>query len=276
MFVRKPFIMLRRSESPKISIIIPSYNKVKYIGSTLDSIVFQKYPNCEVIIQDGGSKDGTLEVIKEYAKRWPFIKWESKADRGQVDAINKGLRKSTGEIATFINADDVYLKGAFKLIAEGYLKNPSKLWFVGKGVVIDEKGKKNKSAFYRFWVKPYKNLLLKINSRNLLLCVDYIMQPSVFLNRKALREFGLFSGTSLFVTEYKKWLDLSAKEMPVIISEEISAFRMGVDNITSIRTSELLGEDFRLVKRYTENPFILGLHLLNNLGRLISINLVKQ
>ena len=126
---------------PKISVVIPSYNKVKYIQETLDSIFDQKYENLEVIIQDGGSTDGTLKIIKDYLYEHPnIIKLESKRDNGQLDAINKGLKKSTGDIITFINADDVYEKDSFKLVANNYIENTDILWFVGKGRVINEMG----------------------------------------------------------------------------------------------------------------------------------------
>ena len=125
---------------PKISIVIPSYDKVRYIKKTLDSIFDQKYENLEVIIQDGGSTDGSLEIINSYLKKYPrIIKLESKKDNGQLDAINKGLRKTNGDIITFINADDMYENEAFKTIANYYIGNPNVLWFVGKGIVINNK-----------------------------------------------------------------------------------------------------------------------------------------
>lgn len=266
--------MSEKNEFPKISIIIPSFNKVKYIGKTLDSINSQKYPNYEVIVRDGGSTDGTVDVIKKYAAKFSAIKWKSEKDKGPVDALNKGLRLSTGKIVAFINADDFYLDGAFNLVRKHYFNNPTKLWFVGKGIVVSESGVENKSLFYRYWVKPYKNFLLKLNLRSVLLCVNYIMQPSVFLKREAIGTFGLFGGTTKFVTEYKKWLDLSAKGMPVVIDNELSAFRMSTTNITSMRTSELLSEDMKMIKRYTKNPLILVLHYLNNLGRLVSLRVI--
>lgn len=127
--------------SPKISIVIPSFNKAKYIGQTLSSIVNQKYPNLEVVIQDGGSTDGTVEIIRRFANENPeVIRWKSKKDNGQLDAINKGLRKVTGDIFTYINADDIYTHIAFRSVAEAFGKNPNALWFSGRGIVIGETG----------------------------------------------------------------------------------------------------------------------------------------
>ena len=113
------------NEPPKISIVIPSFNKARVIGQTLESIVGQGYPDYEVIIQDGGSTDGTLDIIKKFAKKCPReIKWESGKDKGQLDAINKGLSKASGEILTYINADDVYEPGALDTVAKAYERVP--------------------------------------------------------------------------------------------------------------------------------------------------------
>ncbi|MCX6704657.1 MAG: glycosyltransferase, partial [Candidatus Woesebacteria bacterium] len=184
-------------KSPKISVVIPSYNKVKFIGKTLDSIFDQKYLNLEVIIQDGGSNDGTIGIIERFAKKYPSrIRWESKKDKGQLDAINEGLGKATGEILTFINADDCYLLGAFAAISEAYIRHRNALWFAGRGVVIDKNGKEIAKV-----VTWYKNLLLSLNSKFYLLVTNYLMQPSVFLTRSAWGKFGPFTGTSDFVME---------------------------------------------------------------------------
>ena len=88
-------------KTPKISIVIPSFNKVDYIGSTLESIVSQDYSNLEVIIHDPGSTDGSLKVINSFVKKYPKIfKLYNEKDKGQLDAINKGLRKASGDILT--------------------------------------------------------------------------------------------------------------------------------------------------------------------------------
>lgn len=249
--------------SPKISIVIPSYNKAKYIGETLDSILSQKYPNVEIIIQDGGSTDGSVEIIKSYAKKHPkHVIWISKKDKGQMDAINKGLKKAKGDIFTYINADDVYKSNSFMVVSRLHRKHPNSLWFVGQGDVID--AHRNEISP---WVTKYKNLLLKINNYQLLLAVNYLMQPSVFISKKAYEQHGPFTGNKKFVLEYDLWLKLGKIKMPTVTNEFLSSFRMSGDNISSVQYNDTLSEDYRIVNKYTKSELLLLLHRWHNRAR---------
>ncbi len=250
-------------EPPRISIVIPSYNKVGFIGKTLESIFIQGYKNVEVIIQDGGSTDGTTGIIKKFAENHPII-WESKKDKGQLDAVNIGLRKATGEISTFINADDCYFPGAFAAISNAYVDNPNTPWFTGRGIVIDEKGEEIAKA-----VTWYKNFLLSLNCRLHLLITNYLMQPSVFFTKAAFKKYGPFSGTLNFITEYDFWLKLSKISMPIIVNKNISKFRIEGNTKTKTMSNKLLSADWQIINKYTKNPVILVLHKLNNLGRIL-------
>lgn len=251
-------------ELPKISVVIPSYNKVKFISQTLDSIVTQDYSNLEVIIQDGGSTDGTLEIIKKYVKKYPTVfKYESKKDKGQLDAINTGFEKSSGEILTFINADDEYCPGTLNEIAKAYIENPGSLWFAGRGTVINAKGREIAK-----FATLYKNFLLSLNLRFFLLTTNYLMQPSVFLRRKAYVSFGPFRGTPDFVMEYDLWLRLSQGTMPVVINSCLSRFRLEPSTKSESMTKQLLKEDEKIINKYSSNKLILFLHKLNNLFRI--------
>lgn len=253
------------NNTPLISIIIPSYNKVKYIEKTLSSIVNQNYKNIEVIIQDGGSNDGTLDVIKKYARKYSsIIKYISKKDNGQLDAINKGLKKAKGEIVTFINADDVYEKDALFTVSEYYKENPNGLWFAGRGIVVNEND--IEIAKFATW---YKSLLLNWNLRTFLLITNYLMQPSVFLTKKALKKYGLFTGTKFAVMEYEMWLKISSFQMPAVINKVLTKFRLEKDTKTGSNSKKLLTEDEKIIKKYTKNKLILFLHILHNYFRVI-------
>ncbi len=257
--------------SPKISIVIPSYNKVKYIEKTLQSIVAQKNAKFEVIIQDGGSTDGTLGVIKKYAKKYPsLISFESKKDGGQLDAINKGIKKAKGEIVTFINADDEYESGALETVTGYFIENPNALWFAGKCRIVNDKGQE----IAKFWTLC-KNILLKINSYSLLLFTsNYVSQPSTFVTKKAYQKYGPFTGNKKFVYEYDMWLTLGKIAMPVVINKYLSKFRISEDNISSVIYNDLFDMDIKVVKKHSRNKIFVYSHSINNYVRVIVRKLV--
>ncbi|MBW4662632.1 MAG: glycosyltransferase [Chroococcus sp. CMT-3BRIN-NPC107] len=101
---------------PKISIVTPSFNQAQFIETTIESILNQNYPNLEYIIIDGGSTDGSVEIIKKYQAYLHY--WCSEPDTGQYDAINKGFQHSTGEIMTWLNSDDLHLPWTMKTVAD--------------------------------------------------------------------------------------------------------------------------------------------------------------
>lgn len=250
---------------PKISIVIPSFNKVCFIEETLLSILSQNYPNLEVIIQDGGSTDGTIEIIKKYAKKYPeTISWESKRDKGQVDAINKGMAKATGDVVAYINADDIYQKGALLEVGKYFAGHPDTLWVAGRGRVIDESGRE--IAKFITW---YKNLFLFLNLYSLLLIFNYLTQPSVFLSRRAYQKFGPFTGTKTGVMEYGFWLKLGKNQMPKIIDKTLSSFRIYKGSLSTKEFKKILLADEKIAEKYSQNPFLLFIHHLHNLGRVL-------
>lgn len=248
---------------PLISIVIPSYNKEKYIQKTLNSIFNQTYKNFEVVIQDGGSTDRTVLLIKQFVKKYPKqIKFESKKDNGQLDAINKGMKKVKGDVFAFINADDMYEAGAFESVANYCLENPKALWFAGKGTVVDEKDSEIAKI-----VTLYKNFLFKLNSRMCLLVTNYLMQPSVFVSKKAYEKYGPFTGTKNFVMEYDLWLKISKSNMPVLINKNLTKFRIEKTTKTKTMLSDILIEDQQIVRKYTSNKMLLFLHEFHNWAR---------
>lgn len=123
---------------PRISIVMPCFNAAAFIEEALRSVLLQGYPDLELMVFDGGSKDGTVEIIKRYE---PWLRyWVSEPDRGQSHAINNGLERATGKLFNWFNADDVMCEGALKALAGMYLAHPDAVGFCGAVQTFAESG----------------------------------------------------------------------------------------------------------------------------------------
>lgn len=120
----------------KLSIVTPSFNQAQYLEQTILSVLQQNYEHLEYIIIDGGSTDGSVDVIKRYEDRITY--WVSEKDRGQVHALNKGIEQATGDIFAFINSDDVFLPGAFNAIVNYFQKHPDCVWLCGDTIMFGD------------------------------------------------------------------------------------------------------------------------------------------
>ncbi|GAI25881.1 unnamed protein product, partial [marine sediment metagenome] len=126
------------SELPTVSIVTPSYNQAQFLEATMCSVLGQDYPRIEYTICDGGSTDGSVDIMRRHADRLAW--WCSEEDKGQADAINKGFERSHGEILAWLNSDDLYIPGALSFVAEYFAAYPEVDVIYGDIDRIDENG----------------------------------------------------------------------------------------------------------------------------------------
>jgi len=175
----------------KVSIITPSFNQGQFIEKTILSVKNQDYPSIEHIVIDGGSTDGTVEILKKY----DHLKWVSEPDNGQTEAINKGFRFATGDIITYLNSDDLLLPGAVGAVVDAFAKYPEVDFVYGDFKVIDSKGN---HLLSRKTVNYDRNIL--IYGRAL------IAQPASFFRRRVIERIAHFDEGYDFCMDIEFWV----------------------------------------------------------------------
>jgi len=239
----------------KISIITPSLNQQEYIEKTILSVKGQNYRNYQHIIVDGGSTDGTLDILEKYKNEITYI---SEKDSGQANAINKGLRMASGEILAFINSDDYYLPNTFNTIVGAFRKNTAS-WLVGDYKIIDEHGHEIQN-----FVTKYKKTLRKRANKDVLYLANYVPQPSTFWKKRLLEASGLFNEAYSYAFDYEYWLRLYKIESPIIITNRLSAFRIHKNSKGSRDYKLQLDEELTILRENKVNNLYIALHTLNN------------
>lgn len=184
---------------PLLTIVTPSFNQGHFLDETIQSVLSQKYPDLEHIVMDGGSTDGTVDVLKRY----PHLQWVSEKDRGQTHAVNKGVAKATGAIVGWVNSDDTFLPGCFDAVVEKFQSDPGCSVVYGNYRAIDEKGGLLYSTesfcgsyeeMIRWWDYTYN-----------------IHQPTVFVRREVFDKAGLLDESFHYAMDYEWWLRVAKR-----------------------------------------------------------------
>lgn len=241
---------------PKISVITPSFNQGSFIKQTIHSVLGQEYPNLEYIVMDGGSTDNTLQILKKHGKT---IKWFSKKDKGQSDAINKGLKMATGDIVAWLNSDDYYLPGTLLKVARYFEAHKEAKWLSGDYEIIDEKGK----PIHGF-VIGYKRFLRRFSSFGMLSFANYIIQPSTFWKREMHDEVGYLNEGYQYCMDYDFWLRIMKKYPLHLLPDPLSAFRIHGASKGGSQYKNQFNEELEVVSKSGANNFQYGLHVAHN------------
>jgi len=225
------------TQYPKISIITPSYNQAEFLERTIRSVLDQNYPNLEYIVIDGGSSDGSVDIIRKYADRLAY--WVSESDSGQTDAINKGLRRATGEWLAWQNSDDIYYPGAFFSMAAAVEGHADIDLAIGNINLINRDDKVLRDIRY---VTPSYGALLAEGM--------VLTNQAAFWRRSVHTEIGWLSDNLHYAFDYDWFLRLTKNRSGLHVAKFWAGYRLHEATKTSLQTK----------KFQVENEYILREH----------------
>lgn len=241
--------------NPKISVVTPSFNQGKFIEETILSVLDQNYPNLDFWVIDGKSTDNTVSILRKYSGK---LSWISEKDNNQTHAINKGLKRSKGEIVCYLNSDDILEKGALGKVAKYFGEHKNIFWVTGKCRVINETGEGVRSL-----ITLYKYIWLKLfRSHEALINVNYVSQPATFWRREIFSDVGFFNEKLNFTMDYDYWLRISKIYPLGFIDDYLASFRIHDQSKSSRNVKSAFDEDYLTAVRH--NKASLPFHHLHN------------
>ena len=227
--------------APKITVVTPSYMQAAFIEETIRSVLLQGYPELEYFVLDGGSTDGTVEIIRKY-EPW-LARWRSERDRGQSAAVNEGWAKATGELVAWINSDDWYQPGAFAGLAKAAQANPNATWFAGyvDDHTVDGAFIKRHPARHM----PLDELLGKHRYG--------FHQPGMFWRASHLRDVGALDESLHNSFDCELWArSVSGGHQLAALDVPVACFRRHRQSKTGGNATRMLAEDRIVFHRYAE------------------------
>jgi glycosyltransferase involved in cell wall biosynthesis len=201
------------ADLPLVSIVTPSFNQARFLEAAIESVLGQDYPHLEYMIVDGGSIDGSLEIIRKYERRLAW--WVSERDAGQTDAINKGLARANGRILAWLNSDDSYEPGAVRAAVDFLLGHPDTGLVYGDANFIDEAGR----VIGRF-------AAAQTDLRRLRQGYVHIPQQAAFFRGDLWRALGPLDPTFYFAMDYDLWVRLAGSARIQYVPKTWANFRL--------------------------------------------------
>ncbi len=234
-------------------IVTPSYNQAHFIEETIGSVLSQRVQK-KYVLMDGGSKDGTKEILKQYRQKLTFF---SRKDRGQTDAINKGISYFSEQkwpanktIFSYLNSDDYYMPGSLQLVAEYFVQHPKVQWVVGDCRIVDEHDHQ-----IQLPVRFYKFIWRLFLSYSWLTVLNPIPQPAVFIRWKAVQKCGQFETGLHYVMDYQYWLRLwKLCGPPGMLNAELAAFRIHSQSKGGSGYKTQFAEESNVAEQHYQSP----------------------
>jgi glycosyltransferase involved in cell wall biosynthesis len=241
---------------PKISIITPSYNQVEYLETTILSVLDQNYPNLEYIIIDGGSTDGSVEIIKKYSPKITY--WISEKDYGQSNAINKGIAMATGEWIAWQNSDDIFYPNSFLGLKKASEKHPSANLLIANMMMIDSKGYNIRNIFY---VKPTLGSLLAEGM--------VLTNQSAFWRRSIHEKIGFLNENLHYAFDYEWFLRVTSLGNAYHVNSIWGGWRIHDEAKASLHPKKFKLEFQNVISTYEYSKWLKWLYFLRRMLLLI-------
>lgn len=211
------------AQLPSISLVMPSYGQAQFIERAIDSVLTQEYPRLEMLVFDGGSQDGTQNILENYGPR--LSKWTSERDRGPAHAINKGFREAKGDILGWLNSDDMLAQDALFHVARAFADDPDLQLVYGNALYIDESDKLacpdhggHRTGLYYGQFQPVANIPYYWTY------VHSVPQPTVFFRRSLINQVGLLDESYKFIFDFELFARFASSGATTLKIEKTLAF----------------------------------------------------
>jgi glycosyltransferase involved in cell wall biosynthesis len=231
--------------SPLISIVMPCYQQAPFLEEAVRSVLDQKGVDVELLVMDPGSTDGSRELLQKLKEEYgEKLILHFAPDKGQSDAINRGMALARGKILAWLNSDDRLRPGALAVVSR-YLNRDESGWLYGRCGIINDKGRQ----ISRFIVW-YKNMRGRQFTFFKLLTEDFIPQMAAFWNRSIWEEVGGVDNDRHLDMDYDLFLRFGRVDQPIVLTEYLADFRVQPHAKSSVRTYEAMDEAFRTAQQH--------------------------
>jgi glycosyltransferase involved in cell wall biosynthesis len=249
---------------PLVSIVTPSLDQRPFVERTLESILSQRGDfDLEVLVQDGGSRDGTREVLERFGDRISLV---VERDSGQADAVNRALARARGEIRGWVNSDDLLRPGAIQAVVEAFRAAPGAPWLHGRCDIVDEQDR-----VIRRPVSAYKHFRARRHRFDRLLVENYVSQMAVFWRRSLEERVGRLDPSLRYTFDYDLWLRFARVAPPLFLERTLAAFRWHVASKSGSSFEAQFAEDGEVFLRHAPPGKLLRLRKRMRTAQILAV-----